>query len=69
MEVGGTAGNTLGSIYAPSAEIRLHGNVDRTIDGIIVGGSLSFAGTTVTTVNPPEGGPITDPVINVSLVD
>lgn len=67
LTVGGTAGNGIGSIYAKGAEIRLHGNVTRTVDGIIVGGDLDFNGNTTTTVNPPPGGPQTDPIVDLGL--
>jgi Flp pilus assembly protein TadG len=67
MTVGGTAGSGLGSIYARIARINLHGNVIRNVDGIIVGDRIDFQGTTTTTVNPPAGGPTTDPISDVGL--
>ena len=67
MTVGGTAGSGLGSIYARNAGINLHGNVVRNIDGIIVGDRIDFDGNTTTTVNPPPGGPTTDPITDVGL--
>jgi Flp pilus assembly protein TadG len=67
MTVGGTTGSGLGSIYARDARINLHGNVDRVIDGLIVGDMIDFQGTTVTTVTPPPDGPTTDPIHEVGL--
>lgn len=67
MTVGGTAGSGLGSIYAKGAVINLHGNVVRTVDGLIVGDRIDFEGNTTTTVNPPPGGPTTDPISDVGL--
>jgi len=67
MTVGGTAASGMGSIYARGARINLHGNVVRNIAGIIVGDRIDFQGTTTTTVNPPAGGPTTDPVSDVGL--
>jgi hypothetical protein len=62
MTVGGTTGSGLGTIYAAGARINMHGTVDRVVDGIIIGRTLDFQGTTTTRVNPPPGGPRTDPV-------
>jgi hypothetical protein len=67
MTVGGTVGSGLGSIYAKSAVINLHGNVNRTIDGLIVGGRVDFDGNTTTSVNPPPAGPQTDPIVDIGL--
>jgi hypothetical protein len=69
MTVGGTAGSGLGSIYARDARINLHGNVNRVVDGLIVGDTIDFQGTTTTTVNPPPDGPTTDPVFDIGLED
>ncbi len=67
MTVGGTAGSGMGSIYADDAWINLHGNVNRVIDGLVVGDTIDFQGTTTTVVNPPPGGPTTDPEADIGL--
>jgi hypothetical protein len=67
MTVGGTAASGMGSIYARGARINLHGNVNRIIDGLIVGDRIDFQGTTVTQVTPPPNGPTTDPISDVGL--
>lgn len=67
MTVGGTTGSGLGSIYAKGAVIQLHGNVTRTVNGLVVGDTINFNGNTTTTVIPPSGGPTTQPVYDLGL--
>jgi hypothetical protein len=67
MIFGGTTGNILGSVYAAGARINMHGNVDRTVNGLIVGLSVDVQGTTTNTVIPPDDGPTTPPIIDIGL--
>jgi Flp pilus assembly protein TadG len=67
MTLGGNASSGLGSIYALAATVNMHGNVVRTINGIIVANRFDFNGNTTTTVNPPPGGVTTDPILDIGL--
>lgn len=67
MIFGGTTGNTLGSVYVKGAELDMHGDVDRIVNGLIVANNIDVAGTTTNTVTPPPNAPTTDPVIDVGL--
>lgn len=67
MEVGGTIGQGIGSIYAPDALIGMHGTPDRDIDGIVVGKAFDFDGTSTIVVTPPPDGPRLPAVVELAL--